>query len=369
MSSTVLATIAVTQALFIGLLLTLLVSRRVYAGFRTHRARQFGEMAHRTVGRWLSREVGDDRLRSDLEHLSFSHMSCFLQKVSAQVGGDDWERLSVVARGTHWFAGVRARSSSRLWWRRLQAARALRVVATDQDLAMVEALLRDDAIAVRRAAVCCLPRVQSPALAEAALDMAAREPRVLRDQILETLVRSRSQIVNALIERLDPAREREELRTALRLADLLGAPDLLPYVRVHAQSRDVEIRISATRALASYPHPTSSQALVALLRDPAWQVRAQAAAGLGEIGAREALGDLDHSLTDSSWWVRLRAALALRRLGIRGVELLEARRPEDDRFAFEMARYVLELDPAAIAEYSGAHVVDYSEAPTSLSAA
>ena len=369
MSATALAAIAVAQALFIAMLLALLVSRRLVAGIRSHRARQHGELANRTLGRWLSREVGDEHLLSNLQPLSFSHTSCFLQKASAQVGGADWERVADLVRGTRWFSTVRDRTHSRLWWRRLQAARALRVIVSDEETELVEALLRDEVVAVRRAAVCCLRRIESPALAEAALDMAAREPRVLRDQILETLARSRSQIVMALVDRLVSARETEELRTALRLSDLLRDPRLLPHVLSHAEDEDLEVRIAAARALASYPHPSASRALLARLADPAWQVRAQAAAGLGEIGAREALDHLDRALTDSSWWVRLRAALAARRLGRDGVAMLEARRPEDDRFAYEMARYVLELDAAAIAEYSGAHAVDYTEAPASENAA
>ena len=368
MSTSVLAAIAISQGLFIGMLLVLLVSRRLVMGLRSHRARQYGELARRAAARWLAGEVDDARLRSRLEPLSFSQLSCFLQKHSAQVGGEDWERLGAVARSTSWYDRVRARAGSRLWWRRLQAARALQVVATDEDLPRIEALLRDEAISVRRAAVCCLRRVQSPGLAEAALDMAAREPRVLRDQILETLARGRGEMVEALIKRLGSG-DREQLRTALRLADLLGTPTLLPHVLPHASSPDFEVRIAAARALSSYPHAASSEVLCGLLGDPAWQVRAQAAAALGEIGAREALERLDRSLTDSSWWVRLRTALALRRLGRAGVAVLEARRLEDDRYAYEMARYVLELDAAAIAEYSGAHVVDYAEAPASEHAA
>jgi HEAT repeat protein len=368
LSTSVLAAIAITQGLFIGLLLVLLVSRRLLLGVRSHRARQYGELARRAAARWLAGEVDDTHLRSRLEPLSFSQLSCFLQKHSAQVGGTDWERLGEVARSTSWYDRVRARAGSRLWWRRLQAARALRVVATDEDLPRIEALLRDEAVVVRRAAVCCLRRVQSPRLAEAALDLAAREPRVLRDQILETLARGRSEIAEALVSRLD-AGDREQLRTALRLAELLGTPMLLPHVLAHASAPDFEVRIAAARALASYPHPSSSAALNTMLDDPAWQVRAQAAAALGEIGAREALERLDRSLTDSSWWVRLRAALALRRLGRDGVAVLEARDPGGDRYAYEMARYVLELDAAAIAEYSGAHVVDYAEAPASEHAA
>lgn len=369
MSTSVLATIALAQAVFLGLLLFLLVTRRLVAGLRAGRSEQYGALATRSVGRWLAREVNDEHLRLQLEPLSFGHLSSFLQKLSMQMGGGDWERVSALVHRTSWFGTVRKYSDSRFWWRRLQAARALMVVADLEDLPLIEALLGDEHAAVRRAAVWSLKRVGSPELAGAALEMAAHEPRVLRAQILEILAGSRAHVLGALIERLRRAGTRDELRTALTLAEMLGVPGLLEHILPHAKDEDFEIRVATARSLAAYPHARSSRALVRLLKDPFWQTRAQAAAGLGAIGAREAVEDLNQALTDSSWWVRLRCALALRRIGREGVARLEQRRPEDDAYAYEMAQYVLHLDKAAIAEYSGAYVVDYSEAPSSEHAA
>lgn len=98
-----------------------------------------------------------------------------------------------------------------------------------------------------------------------------------------------------------------------------------------------------------------------LLGDAAWQVRAQSAAGLGATGAVRAAESLRSALNDKSWWVRLRAALSLRRLGPVGAEILRRVTPEEDRYAYEMARYILGLDDAAVAEYGGTSVVDYTE--------
>ncbi len=369
MSTSVLATIALAQAVFLVLLLVLLLTRRLVVGFHEGRADQCMALATRAVGRWLAGEADEEHLRSSLDRLSFADQCNYLQRLSIQLGGDDWERLSRVMRGTKWFEKVRTYSGSRLWWRRLLAARAFMVVGSAEDLPHIEALLRDDRAPVRRAAVWSLKRVQSPALAAAVLEMAPREPRVMRTQVLEILAGSRVHVLGPLIESLRSSRGREELRTALALSEMLGVPGLLEHVVPHADNPDFEIRIVAARSLAEYPHARSSRTLVKLLHDPAWQVRAQAAAGLGSIGAREAATDLNGALSDSNWWVRLRSALALRRIGAEGISLLERRRPEDDAYAYEMAQYVLHLDAAAVAEYAGAYVVDYSEAPSSEHAA
>lgn len=361
MRESVLATIAIAQAFFLGLLLVLLLTRHFLGGMKVRFSRQAADLATAAVSRWLAREVGEEHLRQALDRLSFTDLSRFLQTLSVQLGGDDWERLSDAARRTSWFGRVRAHSRSRVWWRRLQAARAYMVLARPEDLAAIEALLRDPNTAVRRAAVWSLKRVGSPELTRALLDLAGSETKVLRAQMLEILAGSREHVLGPLVERLREGSGREELRTALSLSEILGVPSLLEHVLPHADSSDFEVRIAVARALAAYPHARTSRTLARLLDDEAWQVRAQAAAGLGAIGAREAVRDLDSALTDTSWWVRLRSALALRRLGAVGVEALEARRPEPDPYAYEMARYVLSLDGAAVAEYSGPYVVDYSE--------
>ena len=369
MNTSVLATIAIAQGVFLVMLLAMLLTRRVVGGIRLGRSRQQLELAARAVSRWQTGEVDTEHMLNWLGRLSFADFSLFFQNLSTQMGGEDWNRLAAAARQTAWFDRVCDYGESRLWWRRLLAARAFMVVGAQEDLSRIEALLRDDAAPVRRAAVWCLKRVQSPELAAAVLDIAAREPRVLQATILEVLAGNRGPVLGTLTERLQTATDAGDLGAALRLAEMIGVPGLLTHVLPHAAHSEFEVRIAATRALASYPHVRTSQTLCERLRDPVWQVRAQAAAGLGAIGAREAVEELDHAMTDASWWVRLRSALALRRLGSAGVAVLEARQPESDRFAYEMAQYVLQLDRAAVAEYSGPYVVDYAEATASHQAA
>ncbi|MDH3297866.1 MAG: HEAT repeat domain-containing protein [Gemmatimonadota bacterium] len=369
MNAAVLAVIAIGQAVFITLLLALLVTRRVVGGLSRRRGLGKIEACLDSVNLWLAGHADQPALIADLEELSFSELSGFLQRLSLQVGGEDWERLTEVVRKTSWFEEVRDRAVSRYWWRRLQATQALIATATPAEEPLVEALIRDEQPAIQRAAVWCLRRVQSRRLSRAVLDLAGSQPRILRRHILEVLAENRQQVLGPLVDSLAMGSSRDELRTSLTLAEMMGVPSLLEHVLPHASSEDLEVRISAARALAAYPHPNSSRALVGLLNDDAWQVRAQAATGLGAIGAREAASNLDEAITDPNWWVRLRSALALRRLGEPGVRLLEQRTPEPDAYAYEMARYVLGLETAAVAEYGGSHAIDFSEALASEQAA
>jgi len=369
MNAAVLAVIAIGQAVFITLLLALLVTRRLVGGLSRRRGQGKIEAALDSVNEWLAGHTDQQALIIHLERLSFSELSGFLQRLSLQVGGEDWERLTEVVRKTSWFEEVRDRAVSRYWWRRLQATQALMATAAPSEEPLIEALIRDEQPAIQRAAVWCLRRVQSPRLARAVLDLAGSQPRILRRHILEVLAENRQQVLGPLVDRLTMGTKRDDVRTSLALAEMMGVPGLLEHVLPHASSEDLEVRIATARALSAYPHPSSSRVLVGLLNDDAWQVRAQAATGLGAIGAREAVSNLDEAITDPNWWVRLRSALALRRLGEPGVTLLEQRQREPDAYAYEMAQYVLDLETAAVAEYGGSHAVDFSEALASEKAA
>src|SRR5206468_3313926 len=69
-----------------------------------------------------------------------------------------------------WARAVRANSRSARWWKRLECARFLSVVATTHDVGRVLRLLRDRHPAVQLAAATTLERVGSPVLVTAALE-------------------------------------------------------------------------------------------------------------------------------------------------------------------------------------------------------
>jgi HEAT repeat protein len=114
------------------------------------------------------------------------------------------------------------------------------------------------------------------------------------------------------------------------------------------------MRISAARAIRRYMHPDAEAVLRDMMRDTDWRVRAQAARGLGTIGATEAVADLSSALADRSWWVRFRSALALAQLGELGRRALRIARERPDRFAADMASMVSGLSDGAVMELAEA---------------
>ena len=141
-----------------------------------------------------------------------------------------------------------------------------------------------------------------------------------------------------------------EQRILPRLAGRLGAAELREPITWLADHRNLDVRAAVARALGRHPGPESVEALRRLAEDKVWQVRAQAIQSLGKIGAPE--HDLfARALRDPSWWVRLRGALALARTGAAGRDVLLTAEVGADVFARDMARLVLGLPPAALAEY------------------
>lgn len=362
MSFAILTLVAILQLVFVVFLLVTLVLGRVLSEWRTAIDDARTDQLMRAATEWLSGRSGAHTFIADVERARYGSVVAVLQRIGHHLGGEAWEGLVVSVRGTAWFEELEGRASSPFWWRRLSATSGYAMVALPDDAPILERLIRDRNSVVRLAAVTTIRRVLLDSTLEAVLDLADTKQSTVRKYVLETLTASRGLDLQLVQQRLDQAVEPRQLRTLLDLVTELGIPSFLDHVLPHATHPDLEVRIAVARALAEFPHPSSAASLGDLLADTAWQARAQAAAALGSIGAKEALPALRLALEDPSWWVRLRAGLALRRLGSDGVTALDRVRREDDRYAYDMARYVLALDYAAVAEYAGSSAVDYTDA-------
>lgn len=270
------------------------------------------------------------------------------------LGPEDLD-LDRLVRATSAFGRVERAARSLFWWRRQTAAQLLaRVGRPAADRPLLVALLRDDHPAVSTAALMAARQLRWPGLMEPLLELALEEGpghRGEEELLHETLAALDADVVPELRSRLKTAVRSPREITLLRIAARLGDERLLPFLVDRLRNGGLEVRIQAAKTLAALGDPDASDALRAALEDPAWQVRTQAARALGELGVEEAADGLRRALADPSWWVRLRTALALRNLGERGREILAGIDPEADRFAADMAGYVLGLQEAALREY------------------
>jgi HEAT repeat protein len=99
--------------------------------------------------------------------------------------------------------------------------------------------------------------------------------------------------------------------------------------------------VAAVRTLGIFGHPLGAPIAHYLLRDPDWEVRAEAAEAAGRIGLVDLAPRLCQLLSDENWWVRFRAGVALATLGPDGTELLKSLATGPDDLAGRTAGLVL----------------------------
>ena len=270
---------------------------------------------------------------------------------TARVSGERWQALAAAVERQGWARLVRANFRSWRWWKRLECARLLSVVARPTDTRRVLRLLADPHPAVHIAAVATLERVESPALIAAALEGLRRSPPTVQAYYAGMLRRARPLVIQQLLGHLSRT-HRPGLVGLAEFAVRLRDPALREPLTGLATHADAEVRAQSARALGHFPHGHSISALRGLANDPEWPVRAQAARSLGMIADPTTLPTLVGLLRDVAWWVRLRAGLALTRFGPAGRKILVDAAGEQATAARAVADLVLGLSPPAIAEYS-----------------
>jgi HEAT repeats len=143
-----------------------------------------------------------------------------------------------------------------------------------------------------------------------------------------------------------PAASGAQAAGALRVAAGMGDPELAAAALGRVADADPRVRAGAARLLGGAGGEAAVEALERLIADCDAGVRAAAAGSLGRLhwpaGARPAA-----ALRDPAWDVRRQAALALRAFGPFGEVLLRRALHDEDRFARDMAELALGLPEAA----------------------
>lgn len=355
-SAWLLGVVALVQLVFASLLVALLFVNRSRQRLLSARNANYANRVSRPLHEWVIGVAGIEPLVAVLRDLPPEQaLEQLLVVTTLSVADERLRELAAALRGEAWVARLAQRVESRLWWRRLQAARLLTMVGTPDDRALVRALLEDPHPAVQTAATNCLARCADEALVEEVLRALHRRTTVVRNYQFDALRRAWRLTVPPLLRRLaEPGISTRELEVALNLVEAIGTPDVIRAALPHAANASAGVRLAVARALKKYFHPDALAASVAFLADADWRVRGQAARALGTLGNEEAVPHLLRAMVDRSWWVRFRAGLALAQLGERGRAELRRARDMDDRFGSDMARMISGLSDGGLVELSEA---------------
>lgn len=343
--------VAIVQGVLLGALIVLVILNRWFRLRRSTRLNPRREAIDASMRRWAAGTAPLAGVLIGLSRLPVPLAIDALVKWSARVPGERWRQLAQALEHNWWARLVRTNATSARWWKRLETARFLSVVAAPRDVARLTRLINDPHPAVHIAAVASLERLENTALTLTALDRLPQLAPTVQAYYAAMLLRSRPVVVDHLQKRLrrtdDPA-----LPRLAEFAARLGEPALRERLTALADHRDPEVRIQSARALGSFPHRESVAALKRLAGDDFWMVRAQAVRSLGMITDVSTLPLIKAALQDDVWWVRLRAALALMRFAASGRNALLEAEIGADQSARAMAQMVLGLPAQALAEFT-----------------
>jgi hypothetical protein len=260
--------------------------------------------------------------------------------LAASLKGQRAELLTALAVHHGLVVWAELRCRSRLWWRRLYAARLLTIIGGGRHWMLP--LLRDRDPSVRSAAAEWTVGNGSPDVIQALLPLLSDPAGICRFTAQDSLLRMGESAVQPLVAYLGSASGAEAepaLNVAVSLADArLLAPALAFHRDAHPGTRR-----NAARLLAALGGGVAVRTLLEMTSDEDASVRSAAARGLGVLESVEAAPRLAGLLRDPGWEVRRQAGLALRALGAAGRMYLRRALTDRDRFAADMARQVLDL--------------------------
>src|SRR2546426_8735473 len=250
---------AVPGVLLVALVVLIILNRWVRARRRAQLDPHRVEL-DAVMQRWvLGQAQSDDVLRA-LARLPAALAIDALVTWSARIVSERWQELARGLEHQWWARLVRASSRSARWWKRLDAARFLSVVATPHDVGRVLRLLRDSHPAVQIAAATTLERVDSQLLVTAALEQLPFLGPTVQAYYASVLKRARPAVVRhlqLLFRRLNDPR----LPRIIEFAGRLQEPALREGFTTLATHLDAEVRSQVARALGRFPHPESVAAL------------------------------------------------------------------------------------------------------------
>lgn len=348
-------TVAFIQVVFLVLLLTFLIVRRAYdlrkrAAFEAGKGELSGPLRA-----WLVAGAHPDPVVAALRLMPTGTAVGYLALLARQtIPEANREELAIALRGEKWLESAVHQAYSRFWWRRLEAARALSIIAAPRHRDVVLKLFFDGHPAVQVAAAGALPHVADPFVIGRVLDKLDSLPKVVRHYVTAVLQRSRSMVGPALAARIERGSHFAPLAAWIELAEAIADPDTVAASLTRLEHPSVAVRRAIAKALRRSPSLATETALLQLLGDKDPTVRAAAARTIGELGSRIAVPALAQMLSDGVWMVRVRAAVSLAQLGERGRAALRAARAGDDRFARDMATMVTGLTEGAILEMGDA---------------
>jgi HEAT repeat protein len=288
----------------------------LYVLLRERRRRLLALAAHTKLGPLLllSETNDDDALLAKLAELAPVTQVQFLRTFAEQKDGLLRARALVLRLPAAEFLRVEVRSA-KTWPERTAAATVIGQLRVTTAIDALLSALRDpyeDQSSVKVAAAEALAAFKDGEALPILLEELRRADDDASPLIADALAGFGELAIAGLIEVLR-ARDGKAGRVwAARILGRLKAREAIPALLERFSDRDEKIRLAVATAFGEIGERSTLQSLVAaLLRDPAAQVRAEAAVSVGKVAGEGAIEILVSTLSDPDYATRLRALEAL----------------------------------------------------------
>lgn len=312
---------------------------------RWWRARQFREAYVATRQSVVERLDSGEGVPGSPAAAAFGSLPRRLQirmiwELAPHLTGKSNEALAELAVGAGLDEWADQNCRSPKWWKRLQGIRLLTLLRIDRRGART--LIQDPHPLVRATALeWAADFVTGPNLRRLVWRL-DDDSALCRFTIQDALLGIGRPTVPALCNYLEDRGE-DANPSALDIAAGIAEPRFSPIAeRLSGATNDV-LRAKATTLIAAIGGGNAVEKLRELLGDKSPSVRAAACRGVGTLKHWELAPAVGRCLRDPAWEVRRDAALALQSLGGPGQIVLRRFTEDDDAFAADMARYILEV--------------------------
>jgi HEAT repeat protein len=265
-----------------------------------------------------------------------------ITEYAPSVGGSDRSVLAEVADESGLLVAARRQLTSVLWWRRLEAARLLTLLGSDES--QIARMTRDKESMVRAQGAAAAAAWPFAGSARLLVGMMRDREDLVRFEAMQAIVRLGSAGTQVVFSELrsDAWADGRGLRALLELAAAIATPEVTDVGLRFSTAPDASIRCAAAKLLAAAGGEAASTRLVELLGDENTEVRRTVAKALGVMGEWRASAALGDRLDDESHEVRIAAASALQRLGAPGILMLRRALARTSERAAAVARQTLD---------------------------
>jgi HEAT repeat protein len=259
------------------------------------------------------------------------------------VRGEEADRLVACLEEQGVIDGLVAGLGGRNEWDRAQAAALLGRLRVTRAVPALVDVLDDQSEDVRTVAARSLAAIGDeravPALAQALGDPS----RWTLSLVAENLMLMGPKAVPPLLEFVRGDDHNVRVAAVQILGEIRDPAATPPICEVLREDPSLDLRARAAASLGQLGGPEAEEALLRALDDADWQVRAQAAKALGVLGDDAVAPALSRTMPDRNWWVRSNCAEALANLGAAGARELSRLQHDRDRYVRDAARATLEL--------------------------